>query len=103
MYVFVFAFNRGSFHARHIPSEPTEPRWGLIADTVPPVEIGWLGGTLAKVQVSAFALDFASIPPRSVQAAVAYDGLLFVDPTRAAIPTPTGRRLPPGKRAQGAP
>ncbi|WP_240356854.1 erythromycin esterase family protein [Myxococcus eversor] len=130
MYVFGFVFNQGSFQAVHMPSEPNEPRRGVIPHTVPSAEIGWLDGTLARAQVSAFALDLRGlpqeggvsdffvrprytrnygavfskdIPPRVVRAAVAYDGLLFVDHTQAAIPTPTGRRLPPGQQAQGAP
>ncbi|MFY2562843.1 erythromycin esterase family protein [Corallococcus terminator] len=130
MYVFGFAFNQGSFQAVYLPSEPNEPRRGVIPHTVPPAEIGWLDGTLAQAQVSAFALDLRSLPqgssvsdffvqprytrnygavfskdiePRAVRAAGAYDGLLFVDHTQAAIPTPTGRRLPPGQQAQGAP
>ncbi|MCP3168266.1 erythromycin esterase family protein [Myxococcus qinghaiensis] len=130
MYVFGFVFNQGSFQAVHLPSEPNEPRRGVIPHTVPPAEIGWLDGTLARAQVSAFALDLRGLPqegsvsdffvqprytrnygavfskdiqPRVVRAAGAYDGLLFVDHTQAAIPTPTGRRLPPGQQAQGAP
>ncbi|NTX35989.1 erythromycin esterase family protein [Myxococcus sp. CA033] len=130
LYVFGFAFNQGAFQAVHVPSEPNEPRRGLTAHTLPPAEIGWLDGTLAQAQVSAFALDLRSLPrgggaaefflqprytrnygavyskaiqPRSIRAASAYDGLLFVDHTHAAVSTPTGRRQPPGQQAQGAP
>lgn len=130
MYVFGFVFNQGSFQAVHIPSEPDEPGKGVIPHTVPPAEIGWLDGTLARAQVSAFALDLRGLPqgsrvaeffgqprytrnygavfskdiqPRSIRAAAAYDGLLFVDHTQAAVPTPTGRRAPPAPQARGAP
>ncbi|QSQ22666.1 erythromycin esterase family protein [Pyxidicoccus parkwayensis] len=130
LYVFGFAFNQGEFQAVHVPSEPNEERRGLSVHSLPAAEIGTLEGALALAQVPTFALDLRGLPrgggvseffmhprytrnygavfskaiqPRSVRAASAYDGLLFVEHTQAAVPTPTGRRPPPGQQVHGTP
>ncbi|MBJ6764433.1 erythromycin esterase family protein [Myxococcaceae bacterium JPH2] len=122
LYVFGFAFNQGEFQAIHVPSEPNEPRRGLSVHSLPPADVGMLEGALSQAGSPLFALNLRDLPvkgaateyfsqrrytrnfgavfskdiqPVAVRAVSAYDGLLFVERTEAAIPTPTGRRPPP--------
>lgn len=121
-YAFGFAFDEGSFQAIYIPEGPKDAPRGLIPHTVPPDPPGTLGDTLNQVGLPLLALDLRSLPPEGpvnafwherrgirevgagygsteqslsyIHTADEFDGLLFVQRTTAAHPTPTGMRPP---------
>jgi erythromycin esterase len=114
LYVFGFAFHRGSFRASNASPAPEPGRKGVVSFTVPPVPEASLDTALASVGTPLLALDLRALPrsgpayewwrrehaTRSFGAVYtdegyplmrlhvleAYDGLLFVENTSAARP-----------------